>query len=132
MSFHRSGWRDAAETHLQDAVVRPFGIHDGGVGGEGPELQRQPHQLLVLILHQVVLHVAAAAEGQRVAVWQGAKDVFRVREEEKSNCTENKKMNQEAEAGDGMDVLKEMKAKNPSCKGNTDHVVWVHSPFLLW
>lgn len=76
----RGGGINAAETHLQDAVVRPSGIHDGGVGGEGPELQRQPHQLLVLIFHQVVLHVAAAAEGQRVAVWQGAKNVFKVRE----------------------------------------------------
>lgn len=81
--FHWSGWINAAWTHLQDAVVGPFGIHDGGVGGEGPELQRQPHQLLVLILHQVILHVAAAAEGQRVAVWQGAKCVFRVREKKK-------------------------------------------------
>lgn len=56
------------QTHLKDAVIRPFRIHDRGVAGEGPEPQRQSHQLLVLVLHQVVLHVAAAAEGQGVAV----------------------------------------------------------------
>lgn len=55
-------------TYLKYAVIRPFRIHDRGVAGEGPELQRQPHQLLVLVLHQVVLHVAAAAERQGVAV----------------------------------------------------------------
>lgn len=101
-----SGQINEAETHLQDAVVCPFGIHDGGVSGEGPELQRQPHQLLVLVLHQVVLHVAAAAEGQRVAVWQGSKGRFQSETETKIKLKENKKMNQKAEVEDRTDAVK--------------------------
>lgn len=56
------------QTHLEYAVVSAFSIHDGSVAGEGPESQRQFHQLLVLVLHQEVFHVAAAAERERVAV----------------------------------------------------------------
>jgi len=55
-------------THLEDAVVCSFRIHDSSMSGEGPDPQGEFHQLLVLILHQKVLHIAAAAERQGVAI----------------------------------------------------------------
>lgn len=58
----------SSQTHLQDAVVGSFGVHDGGVAGEGAEPEGELQQLFVLVLYQMVLHVAAAAERQRVAV----------------------------------------------------------------
>lgn len=60
--------RRIAHTYLQYAVVSPLGVHDGSVAGEGPEPQRQLHQLLVLILHQMVFHVSVSIERQRVAI----------------------------------------------------------------
>lgn len=55
-------------THLEDAVVGALGEHDGGVSRKGAQAQRQLHLLLVVVLHQVVLDVATAAECQRMAV----------------------------------------------------------------
>lgn len=50
------------QTNLKDAVVSSFSIHNGSMAGEGPEPQRQFHQFFVLILHQMVFHIAAATE----------------------------------------------------------------------
>ena len=63
-------------THLKDAVVCPFCIHDSSMGGEGPEPQRKLHQLLVVIFHQMVLHITASAKRQRVAICRGQTEKY--------------------------------------------------------
>lgn len=73
----------ATHTHLQDAVVRSFGVHDSCVAGEGPEPQRQFHQLFVFILHQMIFHVAAAAECQRVAIYQVTEIALEIKQKDK-------------------------------------------------
>ena len=62
--------------HLKDAVVSSFSVHDSGMAGKGPEPQRQFHQLLVLILHQMVFHIAVATERQRVTIWKEVMDMY--------------------------------------------------------
>lgn len=48
------------------------------MAGEGPEPQRQFHQLLVLILHQMVFHIAVAVERQRVTIWKEVTKMYLV------------------------------------------------------